>query len=176
MLRRTHPTPPPNEESFHRLVDLHAARLFRVAFAVVRDAHLAEDVVQDTIIRAWQNLDSFRGDGAFDGWLSSIAHRTAVSYLRRIKDTAVDPADLHAATSTVDIEASSIAANEATAVFLAIDELDELSRRIILLREVDGLSYAAIAAQLDVPVPTVKTRLLRARRFVQTRLTTGVAT
>lgn len=159
---------------FRHLVETQAARLYRVAFAVVRDSHLAEDVVQDTIIKAWQNFDSFRGEGSLDGWLSSIAHRTAVSSLRRVRDTATDPTDLHDAASAVDLETTSLVAQDAAAVFRAIDELDELSRRIILLREVDGLPYADIADRLDLTVSTVKTRLLRARRDVQRRLTTGV--
>lgn len=174
MLRRSRSAPPPTEETFHRLVEAHAARLYRVAFAVVRDSHLAEDVVQDTIIKAWQNLDSFRGEGPLDGWLSSIAHRTAVTYLRRVRDTATDPNDLHDARSSIDVESASQAARDAAEVFLAIDDLDELSRRIVLLREVDGLPYAVIADQLGLTVPTVKTRLLRARRDIQRRLTSGV--
>ena len=66
------------------LVDLHAEAIYRVALSVVRDPSLAEDIVQETIVKAWQSMGSYRGEGSMRSWVLSIAHNTAVSSLRRI--------------------------------------------------------------------------------------------
>ena len=62
--RRSAPRPSVAEEQFRQLVDDHAEAVYRVAYSVVRDQHLAEDVVQETIIKAWQGFEGWRGDGS----------------------------------------------------------------------------------------------------------------
>src|SRR5690606_34164660 len=161
-------------EQFRQLVADHAEVVYRVAFSVVRDPHLAEDVVQETIIKAWQNLDDWRGDGSIRGWLLSIAHNTAVSHLRRMRDTATEPARLPERVSDVDVERAGGALAELGALRRALDELDDLSRSVVVMRDVEGLSYQQIADALDVPLATVKTRLLRARRELQRVVRHGV--
>lgn len=169
MLRsRRHPTrSDAAEERFRALVDDHAEVVYRVAFSVVRDEHLAEDIVQETIIKAWQNLDAWRGDGSLRGWVLSIAHNTAVSYLRRMRDTSTDPDRLPDGPSGVDVERHSDARDDLDRVRRALAELDDLSRTIVVMRDLEGLAYQDIADALDVPLATVKTRLLRARRTLQ---------
>ena len=175
MIRRRNPAPAPShtEEQFQRLVREHAGSMYRVAFAVVRDSHLAEDVVQEAVVKAWQNLDSFRADGSMKSWLSSISHNTAVSFLRRARDTAVDPQQLPERASTDDLERNAEVQHDVAVLFSAIDALDPLSRSILVLRDVEGVSYADIAERLDLPLTTVKTRLLRARRTVSSTLLNG---
>lgn len=155
---------------FAAIVNEHGASVFRLAKSVVRDDALADDVAQETFIKVWKNLESFRGEGSLRGWILRIAHNEAVSTLRRIRDSATDPQRLPEqadAIGTTRIVEGRLAESE---LIEALDQLDELSRAIVILREVEGLAYDEIASTLDVPIPTVKTRLLRARRELSRRL------
>jgi RNA polymerase sigma-70 factor (ECF subfamily) len=155
----TLPTPP-----FAAIVDEHGPAVYRLAKSVVRDSALAEDVAQETFIKVWKHLETFRGDGSLRGWILRIAHNQAVSTLRRIRDSATDPSRLPDAVEPITVSRVVEGRLAASELMDALDQLDELSRAIVVLREVEGLSYDDIAATLDVPIPTVKTRLLRARR------------
>jgi len=141
--------------------------VYRVAFGVLRDQGLAEDVVQETMIKAWRSMEGFRGDSSTRTWVLRIAHNTAVDALRRRRERVVAPEDLRrdGDATTMDDPARRFAGREDVGVLRdALASLDELSRTIVVLRELEGLSYQDIARTLEVPVTTVKTRLLRARR------------
>lgn len=146
------------------LVVEHSAAVFRLARSVVRDASLADDVTQETFIKVWKNLDSFRGESSLRSWILRIAHNTSVSTLRTIRDSATDPVKMpqaHDPIPTTRVVEGRLAADDLRA---ALEQLDDLTREIVILREVEGMSYDEMAETLAVPVPTVKTRLLRGRR------------
>ena len=145
------------------MVREHATAMYRVAVAVVRDSALAEDVVQEAIVRAWDHLHTFRGDGPIRSWLLRITHNVAVSELRRSREEAWDPDKLPART-VAGPEHSVAVSSELEEVRRAIGELDELSRSILALRVSEELSYQEIADTLGVTLGQVKIRLLRARR------------
>lgn len=158
------------EQQLEELVREHLDAVYRVAFSVVRDSALAEDVAQDAILKAWNALPTFRGESSLRSWLLRITHNTAISTLRKRREEVRDPNLLpeHASASTTErdvVDRLSIDAFE-----LALDQLDELSRSIVVLREIEGLSYDEIAEILEVGLPTVKTRLLRARRVLASAL------
>ncbi len=148
----------------------HSAAVFRLAQSVVRDASLADDVTQETFIKVWKHLDTFRGESSMRSWVLRIAHNQAVSTLRKVKDTATDPSklpDVENSIATTRVVEGRLAAGE---LQTALDELDDLTREIVVLREIEGMSYDEIAETLGVPIPTVKTRLLRARRRLSVSL------
>jgi len=155
---------------FTAIVDEYGPAVYRLAKSVVRDSSLADDVAQETFIKVWKHLPDYRGEGSLRGWILRIAHNQAVSTLRKIRDSATDPSRMpeqHEPIGTSRTVEGRIAATE---LIDALDELDELSREIVVLREVEGFSYDEIAETLGVPIPTVKTRLLRARRDLARRL------
>lgn len=164
------------EEVLRRLIRDHADAIYRVAVSVVRDRHLAEDITQDTIIKAWRNLDSWNGEGSLKSWVLSIAHNTSVSYLRRMREESRPPGSMPDGVATDDVERSAQGRSDLNDLVAAIDRLDKLSRAVVTLRDVEGMSYAEIATSLDVSVATVKTRLLRARRELQRSLRREVST
>lgn len=154
------------EQQLESLVRDHLDAVYRVAFSVVRDAALAEDVSQDAILKAWHALPTFRGDSTLRSWLLRITHNTAISTLRRRREDVRDPALLPERTARSSTERDVVDRLSMDAFEDALDQLDQLSRSIVVLREVEGLSYEEIADILDVGLPTVKTRLLRARRLL----------
>ena len=153
-------------EDLHKLGVEHGDAIYRLALSVVRDSSLAEDIAQETLVKAWLALPSFRADSSLRSWVLRIAHNTAISTLRTRRAVVIDPHDLPERHTTPE---RSVEARVQSDVVMdefveALETLDELSRSIVVLRELEGLSYDEIAEILDVPMPTVKTRLLRARR------------
>lgn len=154
------------------LTSRHADAVYRVALSVTRDHDQAEDVAQDALLKAWQALPTFRSDAPLKNWLLRITHNTAISALRRRRDVHFDPAELPEAPipGHLSVEARVEDRVSVDAFEDALADLDELSRSVVVLREVEGMSYDEISQVLDVPLPTVKTRLLRARRLLATAL------
>jgi RNA polymerase sigma-70 factor (ECF subfamily) len=171
--RRRTPDAPLLDRQLTQLIDEHASAVYHVAFGVLRDPQLAEDVVQETMIKAWRSLGEFRGESSTRTWVLRIARNTAIDALRRRRERSVAPADLQHDEdgSTVDDPARRAEGRaEVELLRAALASLDELSRTIVVLREVEGLSYQEIADTLEVPIATVKTRLLRARRALDSAL------
>lgn len=146
------------------LVVEHSPSMYRVALSLVRDHALAEDIVQESIMKAWQALDSFRGDSTVKTWLLRITHNTAISALRKRRDDLMSPYELPDLASTASLEDDAVIHADAHEIWAALRTLDELSRTILVLREVDQMSYEEIADVLELPVGTVRTRLFRARQ------------
>lgn len=154
------------------LTKRHADAVYRVALSVTRSHELAEDVAQDALLKAWTALPTFRSDSPLKNWLLRITHNTAISALRRQRDIHVDPAEMPEAVAPAHtaVEARVEARVSVDAFEDALQQLDELSRSIVVLREVEGMSYEEISQVLEVGLPTVKTRLLRARRVLASAL------
>ncbi len=153
-----------DDDELRALVDEHARAAYRVALAIVRDAALAEDVVQETIVKVWRNLDTFREAGSQRGWVLRIAHNTAVSTLRTIRDVAHDPTTMPEVATAIGPDRRATGRIAMGALDGALAAMDPISRSVVVLRELEGLSYDEIAAALELPITTVKTRLFRARR------------
>jgi RNA polymerase sigma-70 factor, ECF subfamily len=147
--------------------------LFRVARSLTRDTGAAEDLVQDTLLRAYRAIDRF--DGAYPrAWLLTILRNAHTNNHRRRRPelldqrtdgTGHDPAD-----PEVDVEAAAMAGTVDRRLSQALGELPPRFREVVVLVDVDGLSYAESAALLDVPVGTVMSRLHRARRRLREAL------
>ncbi len=155
-----------NPEDLHKLVVEHGDAVYRLALSVVRDSALAEDVAQETLVKAWLALPTFRAESSLRSWVLRIAHNTAVSTLRTRRALVIDPHDLPERQERPERSVESRVQSEAVMgdFVEALDTLDDLSRSIVVLRELEGLAYEEISEILKVPLPTVKTRLLRARR------------
>ena len=155
------------------LVTQHSASMYRVALSLMRDHSLAEDVVQESMMKAWQALDGFRGESSVKTWLLRITHNTAISALRKRRDDLMSPYELPEQATAGSVEDEAVIQADAHEIWRALRQLDELSRTIVVLREVDQMSYEEIADVLELPVGTVRTRLFRARQQL-TKATTSV--
>ncbi len=165
--------------AFEALVVKYQRRIARHVARYVRRASDVEDVVQDTFIRAYRGLGSFRGDSAFYSWLYRIATNVALSAVKRdpapvlLGDDAPDErADAFepGVSDNEDPERRMIASQIADAVQAALARLQPDLAQPLMLFEVEGKSYAQIAQMLAVPVGTVRTRIYRAREFIAKRL------
>ena len=143
--------------------------MYRVARSIVRDSALAEDVVQESLLKAWQAAGTFRG-ASLRAWALRITHNTAISALRKRREDIREPGTLPEGLDGIGPERSVAGKMMADELWKALANLDETTRSIVVLREVEGLTYEEIGAALDLPLPTVKTRLFRARRSLATSL------
>lgn len=151
--------------TMEELVEQHADAVYRVALSVTRDPVLAEDASQDALIKAWQALPSFRGDAPLRHWILRITHNVSISLLRKRREDVLDPLDFPEQAATGPGVESQVQDRLALERFsAALRDLDGVSRSIVVLREVEGLSYNEMSDVLELPLPTIRTRLLRARR------------
>ena len=163
--------PVTDPDELHALVVEHGDAMFRLALSVVRDAALAEDVAQDALVKAWLALPSLRDRSSLKSWLLRITHNTAISTVRARRAVVTDPLDLPDSGSPIGQVETKVQSGAVMDEFMAaLANLDDLSRSIVMLREIEGFAYHEIAEVLDVPLPTVKTRLLRARRVLGAKL------
>lgn len=160
-----------DRNAFSELVRLHALGVLNVIYRMCGDAQLAEDAAQETFIRAWQNLSSYRPGTSLRNWLYRIAVNAGTDMLRKEKRILPDAIeDLHLADGAPGLE-SLVSQQERTAmVQAAILSLPHASRAVLVLREYEGLSYQEISSTLDIPLGTVMSRLSYARNLLKEKL------
>ncbi len=155
------------ERALAELVAAHSDAVYRLARSIVRDAALADDVVQETMVKAWRALPEFDGEIP-RAWLMRVAHNTAISLLRTRRDQVRDAADFGDVVERGGGPATTTVGRAALdELWTVLAELDETSRSLVVMREISGMTYEEIAEALDLPLATVKTRLFRARRRLQ---------
>ena len=165
--------------AFEPLVQKYRQRVYRLAYNVLRDADEAWDVSQDAFIRAFQALPSFRGDSAFYTWLFRIAMNVARDRARqhaargrafgteRVDEKDWDRALVDHGTAP---DASAAQIEERERIVKALATLSEPHRAIIMLSDLEGLSYREIAEVLSIPMGTVMSRLHNARKRLKVAL------
>ncbi|MGE5472349.1 MAG: sigma-70 family RNA polymerase sigma factor [Bacteroidota bacterium] len=135
-------------------------RLRRYARALLKDRAAADDLVQDTLERAWSRVSQWRAGSELRAWLFSIMHNLRVDQLRRptLATTALDDHEADWATRPTQgdrLEVMDIAA--------ALEQLSDEQREVVLLVALEDMSYAEVAAALGIPAGTVMSRLARGR-------------
>jgi RNA polymerase sigma-70 factor, ECF subfamily len=160
-----------DRNAFSELVRIHARGVFNVVYHMCGDALVAEDAAQETFIRAWQNLSSYRPQTPLRNWLYRIAFNAGLDMLRkekRILPNAIE--DMNLTDGQPGLEAQ-VSQNERTSlVQKAIMSLPDASRAVLVLREYEGMSYQEISSTLDIPVGTVMSRLSYARNLLKAKL------
>ncbi|MBK7135063.1 MAG: RNA polymerase sigma factor RpoE [Rhodocyclales bacterium] len=170
-----------DQQAFGLLVSKYQRKLARLLSRLIRDPAEVEDVAQETFIKAYRALGSFRGDSAFYTWLYRIGINTAKNYLvsqgrraptRTDFDTeeaeTFEDGDLLRDINTPERMLLSKQIGET--VNSAMEDLPEDLRTAIMLREIEGMSYEDIAKMMDCPIGTVRSRIFRAREAVAEKL------
>ena len=161
-------------KSFEQTVLPHLDAAYNLARWLAGNDHDAQDVVQEACLRALKFFGGFRGENA-RAWLLTIVRNTFYTWLRnnRRPDNIVELSDEVLAVEDVSVNADILNSRlgDAEAVRRAVEQLPVEFREIVILREMEGFSYKEIAEVADVPIGTVMSRLTRARRQLQKRLT-----
>lgn len=162
--------------AFDILVQKYQHKIISLVGRYVKDPMIAEDVAQESFIKAYRAIERFRGDSAFYTWLYRIAINTAKNHLvataRRVPLDGVDAADAEQYDDGALLRDQSTPESEMLTdeirdiVFATIDNLPEDLRMAITLREIENMSYEEIAEAMECPIGTVRSRIFRAREAV----------
>jgi len=166
-----------DRNAFSELVCIHAQGVMNVIFRMCGNAQVAEDAAQETFLRAWSHLGSFRVDSSLRNWLYRIALNTATDMLRKEKRILPgDVDDFQLADPEPGPEGIYLQEERTALVQAAIQSLSDASRAVLVLKEYEGLSYREIADALDIPLGTVMSRLNYARKLLKEKIPAGFYT
>lgn len=161
-----------DEAAFEQLVTAFEAPVYNLAYSGLRHRQDAEDVTQEVFLRLWRTRGDFRGECSVRTYVMHIAHNVITDSLRRRTSRAVtdlpddiddDEAPRRELADSTDLQAEYIQREREEAVRRAINSLEPDTRELIIMRDINGMSYADIAVATGVPMGTVKSRLSRAR-------------
>jgi RNA polymerase sigma-70 factor (ECF subfamily) len=171
-----------NQAAFRALVEKHQRKVYAMALSVLKDPDAASDVVQDAFIKVHQHLADFQGESGFYTWLYRIAMNLCIDRTRRSKRFAqveFDDASAHEGAGDWEVAPSRLGFDPAQAlrdreirerVAKALDELSPAHRAVILMREVEGMSYQEMAEAMKCSQGTIMSRLFHARKRLQEML------
>ena len=163
-------------EAFGELVRRYQKPVFRIVLRMVRSPDDADDLTQDTFVRAHRGLKTFKDEYDFHPWLYRIAVNQAINFLNKRKRQAaadldeVPEGDIRAGPEPESPLQSASRQELLTRLETALDKLPEEQRTVFLLRVQEGLSYEEIAETMDTPKGTVMSRLARARMALRKHL------
>lgn len=159
-------------EAFGALWQRHRTVVFRTILGIVNSTQDAEDLTQDTFLRAYRALASFRGEAQLRTWLVRIGVHLAIDHVKRKKAHPEVSLDWDVGGAYADIDPHvAVERNELRdTVRKAIDALPMHHRVVIVLRDIQGMDYSEMAQALGCSVGSVKLRLFRARRLLKQRL------
>jgi RNA polymerase sigma-70 factor (ECF subfamily) len=170
--------------AFGQLIEKYQNRLFNSLMRMVNNYDDAQELTQETFVRALQGIRKFRGNSGFYTWLFRIGMNLAINFHRRrktVKFTSLQTSSEHVGQQAdgllnlIDSEAPSPedrvqGKEEHQRVLEALDELEPPARAVVVLRDIEEFDYAEIAAILEIPIGTVKSRLARARMSIRAKL------
>lgn len=167
--------------AFGLLVEKYQNRLYRLILRIIKNQSVVEDLVQESLVKAYRSIASFRGDSAFYTWLYKIGLNTARNYLFDNKhrpqiDSSVEVEDAENYSSALDVHNAETPETElinkqiVQTVSASIEALPAELRAAISMREIDGLSYQEISEIMNCPVGTTRSRIFRARDIIAEKL------
>lgn len=170
-----------DRDAVQQLLERYERRVLAAIVGMVRNPEDAREILQETFVRVFRNLDTFKGESSFYTWVYRIAMNLAIDHQRRSAKRPVVEFD-----DAVGLDDDAVGGGSATLgidpfqnvrsrqlgrkIFDAIESLTPDHRAVILLREIDGLSYEEISEALGCSIGTVMSRLHYARKKLQTRL------
>ena len=168
--------------AFQQLVERYQRKVYAVALGMLKDKEEAMDVAQEAFVKVYKYLDHFKGDSSFYTWLYRITSNICIDVLRKRGASHGDPVEfdetvkMESADAHLGALGSQLGTNPQRAALRkelaqkiqeALEQVPEKHRAILLLREVDGMSYEDLARTLNIPKGTVMSRLFHARVKVQ---------
>jgi RNA polymerase sigma factor (sigma-70 family) len=169
-----------DQKAYRSLTERHQSSVYHIVYKIVRDSEVAADLVQETFMKAFSSLASYRSEYRFSTWLYKIAANCSIDYLRkkRINMLSLDR-EVETADGRLDFEVADYSFHPGRTlerkeqefnIEEAITSLPEKYREVIIYRHKDDKSYEEIADLLGIPVGTVKARIFRARELLKKKL------
>jgi RNA polymerase sigma-70 factor (ECF subfamily) len=167
-----------DQSAFRELFERYHRRAFAVALGVVKNPQDALDIVQDAFVKVYKHIDGFQGSSSFYTWLYRITMNLAIDHIRKNRHTTeFDDRVEHSSEGANELISPSVQESNprqnvdrkelSKHIQQALNSLPEYHQAVILLREVEGLSYEEMSKVLKVPKGTVMSRLFHARRKMQ---------
>ena len=153
--------------AFEELVSSNEKRIYNLCYRMMKSDQDAQDMAQESLIKAWKSLRKFNMKAAFSTWLYKIAVNTCLDELRRRKGNTQSIEELKEKGHTIKDEKSENFEKESDLKYVltqAMDNLEPKEKAIIVLKDIQGYSYEEISIILDCPVGTVRSRLSRSRK------------
>jgi len=169
-----------DQKAYTSLVTKHKTAVFHIIYKIVKNEEAARDLVQETFMKAFNSLATYRSEYRFSTWLYKIAANASIDFLRkkRIQALSLDQ-PIETRNGTVELEVADysyhperdlVNKEQRFSIEKAINSLPEKYREVIVYRHKDDKSYEEIADLLDIPVGTVKARIFRARELLKKKL------
>lgn len=169
-----------SQQAYRELVAMHRTAIYHIIYKIVKDQEASNDLVQETFMKAFSALASYRSEYRFSTWLYKIAANASIDYLRkrRIHALSLDrPVETPDGSIEIEIadysyhpENELVRKEQRVNIEEAIASLPDKYREVIIYRHKDDKSYEEIADLLNIPVGTVKARIFRARELLKKKL------
>lgn len=164
-------------ESFETLIRNHQSYAYNIAYRMIGNEEDAKDAAQEALIKVFKNISAFKGDSAFSTWLYRIVMNTCKDLLRKRKPNEIsmdkgyetDEGEVHLEIedNTNDPVSKYEQKEVRVTIKSALDELPENYKSVVILREIQGMSYDEISEIEDIPVGTVRSRINRGRKILR---------
>ncbi len=161
-------------DSFALLYERYYSRAYRLAYAMTGQREAAEDLAQEMFIRAWQKISQFRGESSFSTWFYRLAVNCSLNYRKRGRRRQFEDSDqiesIPQTGAVRQVEAKILQRQIQAEVHRALLSLKPRLRVIVVLKDIEGLSYAEIAERVNCSAGTIASRLNRARKLLAQKL------
>jgi len=156
-----------NREAQHVLFEMHAPKMLSVCRYYVKDVHKAEEVMLNGFFKAFVNLNSFKNEGSFEGWLRKIMVRESISFLRQQKPIEFSIEEVETSNDYSNAMETNLEVND---IQQLIDELPEGYKMVFVMYAIEGYKHHEIAELLNISEGTSKSQLFKARQMLQQKL------
>ncbi len=164
-----------NEFSFEQIIQENETKIINLIYGMSGDYHIAQDLAQETFLKAFQARQSFNGQSKFSTWLYRIAVNITIDYQRKTCVRKENPTEEIEANSAISQDPDQKCQKTAIKdiLFKAISQLPDQQREVYILREINGCSTKEVAEILNISIELVKWRLHKARTMLRKSLTEG---
>ncbi len=156
-----------NRQAQHLLYETHAPKMLSICRYYIKDLQKAEEVMLNGFFKAFTNLNNFKNEGSFEGWLRKIMVREAISFLRGLKKIEISLEDFEVHHEQTNNIQTAIELNE---IQQYIDALPEGYKMVFVMYAIEGYKHHEIASLLNINEGTSKSQLYKARQFLQAKI------
>lgn len=156
-----------NREAQHALYEVHAPKMLSVCRYYVKDVQKAEEVMLNGFFKAFTNLNSFKNEGNFEGWLRKIMVRESISFLRQQKQIEFSIEDIENSNDYSNAMETELEVND---IQQLIDELPEGYKMVFIMYAIEGYKHHEIGSMLNISEGTSKSQLFKARQLLQQKM------